>query len=437
MLQGKKILLGISGGIAAYKAVEVASRLRKLGGSVHVVMTAAATRLVAPLTFQAVTANAVHVDLLAEPKRWHVEHIGLAEQADLYLIAPATANVVAKLAQGLADDFVTVLALAVTCPLLVCPAMETHMYAHPAVQDNLQRLGRYGYRVMEPGEGHLASGQSGRGRLPEPVEIVAAALGLLVSPAAARAYLAQVAEEALAVIRRAEVGSGAAAERAQDLAGRRVVVTAGATREPLDPVRFITNRSSGKMGYALALAAASRGATVELISGPVSLPPPPGVRLTAVESAAEMLAATMAAAKTADVIIGAAAVADYTPRECAEQKIKKEATGAALILELVKTADVIGEVGRTKRPGQVVIGFAAETQQLLEHAREKIARKHLDGIVANDVTRAGAGFAVDTNQVTLLDADDNSAELPLLPKDEVAHRIWDWVVQRFLGGPSA
>lgn len=396
-LQDKVVLVGVSGGIAAYKAVDLVSRLVKLGAEVHVLMTAAATRLVAPLTFQALSGHPVQTDLLAEQRHGHVDHVYLARRADLLIVAPCTANTLANLAGGHGGDPVTVAALGVTCPVLVCPAMEEHMWTHPLTQANTRRLQEIGYRVMEPREGRLASGLTGRGRLPEPEEIVAAALDLL-RPAA------------------------------QDLAGVRVLVTAGATREPLDPVRFLSNRSTGKMGFAVAAAAAARGAAVVLVAGPGSLPAPAGVELVRVETALEMHAAVMARADWFDVAVAAAAVADYRPAVYHGQKVKKQ--DGPLVVEFVRNPDILRELGQRKRPGQVLVGFAAETGDVAAYARQKLVEKNLDLVVANDVTEAGAGFAVDTNRVSLFHRDGSAEVLPLLSKEAVAAAIWDRVVAR-------
>ncbi|HLN61246.1 MAG TPA: bifunctional phosphopantothenoylcysteine decarboxylase/phosphopantothenate--cysteine ligase CoaBC [Symbiobacteriaceae bacterium] len=391
-LQGKTVLLGVSGGIAAYKAVEVASRLVKLGASVHVLMTAAATRLVAPLTFQAIAHNPVRVELMGEQKGT-VDHVQLTHMADLMVIAPATANTVANLAGGHAADWIGVCALGVRCPVLLCPAMEAEMYESPITQRNLATLGALGWRVMEPAVGRLASGLMGKGRLPEPAAIVDEAVRL-VAPV-------------------------------RDLEGRRVLVTAGTTREALDPVRYIGNRSTGKMGYAIAAEAVARGAAVTLVTGPSTLTPPAGVQVVRIESALEMLDACLAAAASYDVAIFAAAPADYRPAEYKEQKIKK--AGDEMSIRLVKNPDICKEVGLRKKPGQVTVAFAAETERLVEFAREKLLKKKADFVVANDVTAEGAGFGVDTNKVLFVTA-DAAEELPLLTKREVAGRILDKAV---------
>jgi phosphopantothenoylcysteine decarboxylase / phosphopantothenate---cysteine ligase len=394
MLHGKTILLGVSGGIAAYKAVEVASRLVKLGASVHVLMTPAATRLVAPLTFQAISGHPVRVEILVEQTTGHVDHVKLTHMADLLIVAPATANTIANLAGGQAHDWICVTALGVQCPVLVAPAMEAEMYQSPITRRNLATLAGLGWRLMEPREGRLASGLMGKGRLPEPVEIVDEAVALLLPR--------------------------------QDLAGKRVLVTAGTTREPLDPVRYLGNRSTGKMGFAIAAAAAARGAEVTLVSGPSPLTPPPGVRFVSIESCQELLEACQAAFPSADITIGAAAPADFRPAVYSEQKIKKSGDDE-MLLRLVKNPDVMAELGRRKRPGQVTVAFAAETQELIGNARKKLASKQADFVVANDVTAAGAGFGVDTNRVTFVTT-EGAEELPLLSKQEVAGRILDKAV---------
>ncbi len=392
MLHGKTVLLGVSGGIAAYKAVEICSRLVKLGAEVHVLMTEAATRLVAPLTFQAISGNPVKVDLMGEQVHGHVDHVTLTHRADLLIVAPATANTIARLAGGHAGDWITVTALGVQCPVLVAPSMEAEMYANPLTQRNLRILAELGWEVMEPEEGRLASGLMGKGRLPEPAAIVERALALLKARTRA------------------------------DLAGRRVLVTAGTTREPFDPVRFIGNRSTGRMGYAIAGAARDRGAEVVLVSGPTHLEPPPGVRRVSVESCLEMLEACLAEFPDADIAVAAAAPADYRPAAVAASKIKK--AGDELTITLVKNPDIIAELGRRKRPGQVTVAFAAETDDLIANARRKLAQKNADFVVANDVTAEGAGFGTETNRVVFV-TPDAVDELPLMTKREVADRILD------------
>ncbi|MGE5672413.1 MAG: bifunctional phosphopantothenoylcysteine decarboxylase/phosphopantothenate--cysteine ligase CoaBC [Mycobacterium leprae] len=396
-LTGKTVLLGVSGGIAAYKAVEVASRLVKLGASVHVLMTAAATKLVAPLTFQAISHNPVRVELMGPQQSGSVDHVTLSHTADLLVIAPATANTIANLAGGHAADWITVIALGVRCPVLLCPAMEANMYANPITQRNLSTLTALGWRIMEPGEGRLASGLMGQGRLPEPEQIVLEAVALL-SPQ-------------------------------RDLAGKRVLVTAGPTREALDPVRYIGNHSSGKMGYAIASRAAERGAEVTLVSGPTALEAPPGVTVVRVESCLDMLDACLAAFAGADITIGAAAPADFRAAEYHPQKMKKQGD-EGLTLHLVQNPDIMAELGRRKAPGQISVAFAAETENLIANARKKLASKNADFVVANDVTAEGAGFGVDTNKVSFV-TEAGVDELPLLAKPAVADRILDKAVSLF------
>jgi phosphopantothenoylcysteine decarboxylase/phosphopantothenate--cysteine ligase len=390
MLTGKCVVVGVSGGIAAYKAVEVVSRLRKLGATVYVVMTRAAANFVTPLTFREISGNPVVTSMWDEPKSWNVEHIALATRADLFLIAPATANVIGKLAAGIADDMLTTAVMATKAPVMLAPAMNTNMYLNPLVQGNIARLTGLGYHFIPPDEGMLACGVEGPGRLPEPAAIVERVVALLG-------------------------GAGM-------LAGRKVLITAGPTREAIDPVRYISNLSSGKMGYAIARAAAARGADVVLVTGPTTLVPPPGMKVARVETAAEMMAAVLAEYDDCDVVVKAAAVADYRPLAPAGQKIKKK--DAALTLTLTKNADILAELGRRKR-SQLLVGFAAETEELVAHAREKLEGKNLDLIVANDVTLPGAGFGTDTNIVKLLYRDGRAEELAQMGKDELAGIIID------------
>lgn len=395
-LAGRTVVLGVAGGIAAYKAAELARRLWERGAEVHTLMTEAATRFVTPLTFASLTHGPVYTDSdLFQPRR-AIEHVALADRAHLVIVAPATANVLGKIAWGLADDYLTtvVTAVALRVPVLLAPAMNVHMYRNPAVQANIRRLRELGYEVMEPEEGPLAEGYSGIGRLPEPAAIVAAAERLLA--------------------------------RTRDLAGLRFLVTAGPTREPIDPVRFISNRSSGKMGFALAEAARDRGARVTLVSGPVALPDPPGVEVVRVETARDMLEAVLARAGEADAIIKAAAVADFRPARPSAHKLKK--SSVAPVVELEPNTDILRELGRRKRPGQVLVGFAAETRDLLDNAQRKIREKNLDFIVLNDVSQPGAGFEVDTNIVTLVFPDGRAEPLPRMSKREVAEAILDRLV---------
>ena len=388
----KCVVLGVTGGIAAYKACELLRLLQKQGVDVYVVMTKNAGRFVAPLTFETLSGHPVACDTFERPATWEVEHVALAKRADLVLIAPATANILAKMACGIADDMLSTTVLATRAPVLVAPAMNTGMWENPATQHNLSVLASRGVRIVAPATGHLACGDSGAGKLEDVQVIAQAAMDMLRG-------------------------------KARDMEGLRVMVTAGPSREALDPVRYITNRSSGKMGYAIARAAQRRGAQVTLLSGPVALECPQGVRLVPFTTTAELLEQASALVPEQDVLIQAAAPADYRAREVAPQKIKKQ-SGAPMVLELVENPDVAAALGAAKRTDQVFVGFAAETNDVLEHARGKLARKRLDMIVANDVTRPGAGFDVDTNIVTLV-TQDACDELPMMSKDEVADRILD------------
>lgn len=392
MLKGKKIVLGVTGGIAVYKAVDLVSRLRKQGYEVRVVMTEHAQQFVTPLTFKEISGNAVATSMWNSNQEFNVEHIALANWADAFLVAPATANILAKMTYGIADDLLSTTLLAAQAPIVVCPAMNTGMYLNAATQENIAKLQSRGITVMPPASGHLACGTSGPGRLPEPQQIV-------------------------------EFMSSFFAGREGDLRGLKVLVTAAGTREPIDPVRFVGNRSSGKMGYAVAQMAAERGAEVLLISGPSALAVPPNVKAIQVESTNEMLEACLAAYDGVDIVIKAAAVADYRPRDVADQKIKKK-TDDALIVVMDKNPDILKTLG-AKKTHQVLVGFAAETQNLLANAREKVVKKNLDMIVANDVTAAGAGFNSDTNIVKFLYANGDVCELEQMPKVDVANRILD------------
>lgn len=392
MLKGKKIVLGVTGGIAVYKAVDLVSRLRKQRCEVRVVMTEHAQQFVTPLTFKEISGNAVATSMWNSNQEFNVEHIALANWADAFLVAPATANILAKMTYGIADDLLSTTLLAAQAPIVVCPAMNTGMYLNAATQENIAKLQSRGITVMPPASGHLACGTSGPGRLPEPQQIV-------------------------------EFMSSFFAGREGDLRGLKVLVTAAGTREPIDPVRFVGNRSSGKMGYAVAQMAAERGAEVLLISGPSALAVPPNVKAVQVESTNEMLEACLAAYDGVDIVIKAAAVADYRPRDVADQKIKKK-TDDALIVVMDKNPDILKTLG-AKKTHQVLVGFAAETQNLLANAREKVVKKNLDMIVANDVTAAGAGFNSDTNIVKFLYANGDVCELEQMPKVDVANRILD------------
>ena len=392
MLKGKKIVLGVTGGIAVYKAVDLVSRLRKQGCQVRVVMTEHAQQFVTPLTFKEISGNQVAVSMWSANQEFNVEHIALANWADAFLVAPATANIIAKMTYGLADDLLSTTLLAAQAPIVVCPAMNTGMYENPATQANIAKLKEHGVTVMPPAVGKLACGTSGAGRLPEPQAIV-------------------------------EFMSAFFAKREGDLRGLKVLVTAAGTREPIDPVRFVGNRSSGKMGYAVAQMAAERGAEVLLVSGPSALAVPANVKAVKVETTNEMLEACLAAYDDVDIVVKAAAVADYRPRDVAEQKIKKK-TDDALTVVMDKNPDILKTLGG-KKTHQVLVGFAAETQNLLENARDKVVKKNLDMIVANDVTAAGAGFNADTNIVKFLFASGEVRSLEQMPKVDVANCILD------------
>lgn len=391
-LLGKHVVLCVTGGIAAYKAVEVVSRLRKKGAHVHVIMTRGAQNFVTELTFREMSDEPVITDMWAKVTHYHVEHIALAKLADVVLVAPATANFLAKAACGMADDMLMTTLLATKAPIFVAPAMNTAMYENAMTQENLERLRAHGFHVVEPASGQLACGTSGAGRLPEPIELVA------------------VLEQFF--------------ESKRDLVGRKVLVTAGGTHEPLDPVRYLGNRSTGKMGFAVAEAAAQRGADVVLVAGPVGLETPAGVRRVDVLTAQEMHDAVLAEYATADAVIKAAAVADYRPKERAGQKIKKK--DGSLLLELVRNPDILKELGEKKQQ-QVLVGFAAETERVIEYAAGKLEKKNLDFIVANDVSRKDAGFSADTNCVTILGRDGTHTEHPLMSKRALADIILDRV----------
>ena len=394
MLKGKKIVLGVTGGIAVYKAVDLVSKLRKEGAEVRVVMTESAAKFVTPLTFKEISGNAVAVSMWAETQEFNVEHIALADWADLLVVAPATANILAKAANGIADDLLSTVLLASKTPIILCPAMNCQMYDNPITQNNLKKLADYGFVIMQPARGYLACGTSGIGRLPEPAEIISFTKNFI-------------------------------SHKEGDLKGLKILVTAAGTREPIDPVRFVGNRSSGKMGYAVAQAAAERGADVVLVSGPSSLNPPPNVEIVNVETTREMMDAVLAKYAEMDIVIKAAAVADYCPHEVAEQKIKK-ATDDALTIVLDKNPDILKKLGELKTK-QFLVGFAAETQNLLANATEKIKKKNLDMIVANDVTMAGAGFNYDTNVVKFLFPDGEVKNLEKMSKLEVAQVLLDEV----------
>jgi phosphopantothenoylcysteine decarboxylase / phosphopantothenate---cysteine ligase len=389
-MKNKRVIVGVTGGIAAYKAAELVRLLVKEGARTKVAMTQNATRFVTPLTFEALSGNKVIAGMW-DAETGAMDHIHWGQESDLVIVAPATANFIAKMAHGLGDDFLSTMVLAASAGILVCPAMNTHMFLNPVTQANLGLLKERGCAVMEPGEGGLACGTEGAGRLPEPEDILEEARKLL-SP--------------------------------QDLAGLRFLVTAGPTIEPLDPVRYMTNRSSGRMGYAIAGVARMRGGAVTLVSGPTSLKPPRGVALERVNTAEEMRRAVLDGCRGFDVIIKAAAVLDYKPRERAAHKIKRK--GQEQTLELIENPDILAELGCDRDAGRrLLVGFAAETQDLLVHAQEKLKKKNLDMIVANDVSRHDAGFEVNTNSVKVIYRDGRVEEWALMPKEEVAHRLLD------------
>ncbi len=388
MFAGKKVLVGISGGIAAYKVAEVVSRLRKLNVEVHVAMTKSATEFITPLTLRSLSANPVYVDLFDEPKLWNVEHIALAEYVDAVVVAPATANIMAKMSTGLADDFLSTVLLATRAPIFLAPAMNHAMYHHPATQENLTRLRERGIKIIGPAVGFQACGTEGEGRMSEAAEIVE---------------------------RLDQFFSGS-----DCLKGKRALVTAGGTQEPLDPVRFLGNRSSGRMGYAIAQVLQESGAETILVSAPTDLPTPPGVTRVPVQTALEMYEAVLANFPKMDVVVKAAAVADYRPAALAEQKLKKDGTNRTI--ELVPNPDILAELGQQKT-SQVLIGFAAETENLLANAQEKMLRKNVNLLVANDVTKPGAGFGSITNIVSFLFPDGRRIDFPQMSKLEVARNL--------------
>ena len=392
MLEGKHIILGVSSSIACYKSAVLARALIKLGAEVQVIMTANATQFITPFTFEQLTKKKCLVDTFDRNYVIRVEHVSLADWADCFVVAPADANVIAKFAHGIADDMLSTTMLACDCVKILAPAMNTKMYENPATQDNLEVLRKRGFRLLEAAEGELACGTSGKGRMEEP-EVIAAYVDYCIS-----------------------------AEK--DYAGKKVLITAGPTRESLDPVRYISNHSTGKMGYALARRAAARGAEVVLVSGPTSLNPPIGVRRLDIKSAQDMYDAVMAEADTTDCFIMAAAVADYRPATIAAEKIKKKEGDS--VIELERTKDILGTLGGRRLPGQVLCGFSMETEHMLENSQKKLVKKNTDMIVANNLKVAGAGFGTDTNIVTLI-TKDAIEELPILSKEEVADRILDRV----------
>ena len=388
MLKGKTILLGVTGGIAAYKAAALASALVKQHAAVEVVMTENATQFVTPLTFEQLTGRRTMVNTFDRNFSHQVEHISLAQRTDLVIVAPATANICAKLAHGLADDMLTTTVLACRCPKLIAPAMNTNMYENPVTQDNLDTLRRYGWEVIEPASGRLACGAVGKGKMPEPEDLVQHILRHLALP--------------------------------HDMEGKKVLVTAGPTQESIDPVRYLTNHSTGKMGYAIAKMAMLRGAEVTLVTGPTAIAPPPFVKVIPIVSAQDMFDAVTSNAPEMDFIFKAAAVADYTPAEYADNKVKK--SDSDLSIPLKRTQDILKHLGQHRRPGQVICGFSMETQNMLENSRAKLVKKNVDMICANNLKQAGAGFGVDTNVITVI-TKDAVTELPLQSKESAANEI--------------
>ncbi|EJL46145.1 phosphopantothenoylcysteine decarboxylase/phosphopantothenate--cysteine ligase [Brevibacillus sp. CF112] len=409
-LAEKRIVLGVCGGIAAYKAAALTSKLTQAGAQVHVILTENAMNFVQPVTFQALSHQPVYTDTFSEPDPHVISHIDLADKADLVLIAPATANVIGKIANGIADDMLTTTLLATKAPVMIAPAMNVNMYEHPAVAANMEKLASFGYRFVEPGVGLLACGWVGKGRLAEPEEIV----------------------EAVQSWFRQQAARDTQAAAKQDLLDKHVLVTAGPTREKIDPVRYITNHASGKMGYAIAEAARDRGARVTLISGPTALPRPEGVAFVAVESVQEMFDAVMEHLPQSDIVVKSAAVSDYRPKTVQAHKMKK--SDGPFVLELDKAPDILKTIGERKTK-QFVVGFAAETQDVLLHAQSKLERKNLDMIVANNVLLEGAGMGSDTNIVTLLTRDGEQLALEKLSKRAVADKLFDAVLLKLQQKP--
>ncbi len=395
-LSQQNIVVGVTGGIAAYKMVDVVSQLRKAGFNVHVIMTANASQFINPLTFQTISQNAVMVDQFQAPSHWDVRHISMADKADLFLIAPASANMIGKIANGIADDMLSTTVMATTAPVLIAPAMNVHMYENEIVQQNINRLKALGYQFIDPEFGRLACGYEGKGRLASNDVIVNTILEF---------------------------------NCLKDLQGQKVLITAGPTREHLDPVRFFSNPSTGKMGYALASQAGKRGASVTLISGPSHLPDPKDVNTVRVQTAQQMYEAVLEHECDADIIIGAAAVADYRPVQQAAQKIKKAQD--ELTLTLVKNPDILREIGKHKN-NRILVGFAAETHEPLKYGLEKLVKKNLDLIVINNVSDSDAGFAVDTNRVVLMDVEGNEEKIELTSKQQIAIAIWDYIVKHLI-----
>lgn len=394
MLSNKNIVIGVSGGIAVYKVLDVISRLKKLGASINVIMTKSAAEFVTPLSFQSLSQNYVVTDMFAEPKTWDVEHISLAQKADLFVIVPATANIIGKIANGIADDMLSTTVMATKAPVLIAPAMNTNMYINPIVQRNIKILKNFGYRFVDPDSGRLACGDYGIGKLASPEDIV---------------------ENIVAIFQSFSKKS---------LKNEKVLITAGPTQEPIDPVRYITNHSSGKMGYSLAMAARDRGADVTLITGPTNLKRPKGIKIVDIVTAMDMYEAVMEHFDEADIVIKAAAVADYKPKEISKNKMKK--SDSDLSIELSRNPDILFELGKKKKD-KILIGFAAETKDLLDNAKNKINKKNLDFIVANNVAEAGAGFKEDTNIVSIIDSFGNIRKYDKMKKEKISDIILDKV----------
>ena len=395
MLEGKCIVLGVTGSIAAYKIANLASMLKKQHAYVEVIMTKNATNFINPITFETLTGNKCLVDTFDRNFQYSVEHVALAKQADVFLVAPASANVIAKAANGLADDMLTTTLLACTCPKIVAPAMNTRMFQNEIVQDNLKRLEHYGMEVVHPASGYLACGDTGEGKMPEP-EVLYEYIVKALTP--------------------------------KDMAGRHVLVTAGPTQEKMDPVRYISNHSTGKMGYAIAEQAMRRGADVTLVSGRVSIQPPIGVHVVPIVSAADMAQAVKDRADEQDIIIKAAAVADYRPADVSDEKVKKKDDSLSLALE--RTEDILAYLGAHRREGQFLCGFSMETEHMIENSRAKLEKKNIDMIVANNLKQKGAGFGTDTNVVTLLTREE-TVELPMMSKEEVADALLDYIMEHW------
>ncbi|MCR4829846.1 MAG: bifunctional phosphopantothenoylcysteine decarboxylase/phosphopantothenate--cysteine ligase CoaBC [Pseudobutyrivibrio sp.] len=394
MLKGKCVVLGVTGSIAAYKIASLASALVKLGADVNVIMTQNATNFINPITFETLTSNKCLVDTFDRNFQFNVEHVALAKRADVFMVAPASANVIGKMAHGIADDMLTTTIFAAKCKKIVSPAMNTNMFENPILQDNLQILRKYGFEIIEPSNGYLACGDTGAGKMPEPEVLL-------------QYILREISHE-------------------HDLEGKKVLVTAGPTEEAIDPVRYISNHSTGKMGYAIAKAAMERGANVTLVSGPVSIEPPMFVDVVKVLSAAEMAEAVKTKAGECDIIIKSAAVADYRPTTVAKEKIKKK-DGEASKIELERTEDILSYLGAHRKEGQFICGFSMETENMLENSKKKLAKKNVDMIVANNLRTEGAGFGTDTNVVTIIMADE-TWQLPIMSKEEVANAIFDSIL---------